>query len=127
MIDGLVPVNADALRLQQVFSNLLDNAIKYTPEKGKIVFNLTTEGGDAIVRVEDNGIGMSADILPRVFEVFTQEEAARGNAQGGLGLGLSLVRQLVQLHGGTVQARSDGRGKGSIFTVRLPLYGVPQA
>jgi two-component system CheB/CheR fusion protein len=127
LIDGPVPVNADALRLQQVFSNLLDNAIKYTPEKGKIVFNLTTEGGDAIVRVEDTGIGMSADILPRVFEVFTQEESSRKNAKGGLGLGLSLVRQLVQLHGGTVQARSDGRGKGSIFTVRLPLYGVPQA
>ncbi|HEX2196998.1 MAG TPA: PAS domain-containing sensor histidine kinase [Burkholderiales bacterium] len=127
LIEGPVPVNADALRLQQVFSNLLDNAIKYTPEKGKIVFNLTTEGGDAIVRVEDTGIGMSADILPKVFELFTQEDSSRKNAQGGVGLGLSLVRQLVQLHGGTVQARSDGRGKGSVFTVRLPLYGVPQA
>jgi two-component system CheB/CheR fusion protein len=126
-IEGPVPVNGDALRLQQVFANLLDNAIKYTPEKGKIVFNVTTEGGDAIARVEDTGIGMSADILPKVFELFTQEESSRKVAQGGLGLGLSLVRQLVELHGGTVQARSDGRDKGSVFTVRLPLHGVPQA
>jgi signal transduction histidine kinase len=117
---------ADALRLQQVFGNLLDNAIKYTPEKGKILFNLTTEGGDAVVRVEDTGRGMSADILPTVFEVFTQEESSRKVAPGGLGLGLRLVRDLVELHAGTVQARSDGRNKGSVFTVRVPLCGVPQ-
>jgi two-component system CheB/CheR fusion protein len=126
LIEGPVPVMADALRLQQVFGNLLDNAIKYTPEKGKILFNLTTEGGDAIVRVEDTGRGMSADILPKVFEVFTQEESSRKVAPGGLGLGLRLVRDLVELHAGTVQARSDGRNKGSVFTVRVPLCGVPQ-
>ncbi len=125
-IAGAVPVRADPQRLQQVFANLLDNAVKYTPRGGKIRFNLTTEGGDAIVRVEDTGIGMSADILPRVFDLFTQEESSREHARGGVGLGLPLVRDLVELHGGTVQARSDGRGKGSVFTVRLPMYQATQ-
>lgn len=125
-IAGAVPVRADAQRLQQVFANLLDNAVKYTPQGGKIVFNLTTEGGDAITRVEDTGIGMSADILPRVFDLFTQEESSRQHARGGLGLGLPLVRELVELHGGTVQARSDGRNKGSVFTVRLPMHQATQ-
>jgi signal transduction histidine kinase len=117
---------ADPERLQQVFANLLDNAVKYTPRKGKINLNVTTEGGDAIVRVEDTGVGMSADILPKVFDVFTQEDASRKFASGGLGLGLSLVHDLVTLHGGTVQGRSDGRDKGSVFTVRLPLYAESQ-
>jgi PAS domain S-box-containing protein len=125
-IRGAVPVCVDAQRLQQVFMNLLDNAVKYTPRGGKITFNLTTEGGDAIARVEDTGIGMSAEILPRVFDLFTQEESAREHARGGVGLGLPLVRDLVELHGGTVQARSDGRDKGSVFTVRLPLYKATQ-
>jgi two-component system CheB/CheR fusion protein len=126
-IAGAVPVRGDAVRLHQVFMNLLDNAIKYTPEGGKIHFNMTTEGGDAITRVEDTGLGMSADILPKVFELFTQEESSRKAAQGGLGLGLPLVRDLVELHSGTVNARSDGRGKGSVFTVRLPLHGTSQS
>jgi signal transduction histidine kinase len=125
-IAGPVPVKADAQRLQQVFVNLLDNAIKYTPRRGKIVFNITTEGGDAIVRVEDTGVGMSAEILPRIFDLFTQEPASRAHAAGGLGLGLALVRDLVGLHGGTVQARSDGRDKGSVFTVRLPMHAATQ-
>jgi two-component system CheB/CheR fusion protein len=125
-IEGPVPVDGDAERLQQVFMNLLDNAIKYTPEGGKILFSLTTEGGDAIARVEDTGIGMSADVLPKVFDLFTQEESSRKAAQGGLGLGLALVRELVELHGGTVNARSDGRNKGSVFTVRLALQGTSQ-
>ena len=125
-IAGAVPVCADAQRLQQVFANLLDNAIKYTSSGGRIVFNLTTEGGDAIVRVEDNGIGMSAEILPRIFDLFTQEDASRKAVGGGLGLGLALVRDLVELHGGTVQGRSDGRDKGSVFTVRLPMYRANQ-
>jgi PAS domain S-box-containing protein len=125
-IAGQVPVRADAQRLQQVFVNLLDNAVKYTPPGGRIVYNLTTEGGDAIVRVEDSGIGMSAEIQPRVFDLFTQEEASRAHASGGVGLGLPLVRDLVMLHGGTVQARSDGRDKGSVFTVRLPMHAAIQ-
>ena len=125
-IAGEVPVCVDAQRMQQVFANLLDNAIKYTPRGGKIVYNLTTEGGDAIVRVEDTGIGMSAEVLPRIFDLFTQEESSRQHARGGIGLGLALVRDLVELHDGTVQARSDGRDKGSIFTVRLPMYRAKQ-
>jgi two-component system CheB/CheR fusion protein len=125
-IAGPVPVRADGQRLQQVFVNLLDNAIKYTPRRGKIAFNITTEGGDAIVRVEDSGVGMSAEILPKVFDLFTQEAASRPHAAGGLGLGLALVRDLVSLHGGTVQARSDGRDKGSVFTVRLPMHAATQ-
>jgi two-component system CheB/CheR fusion protein len=125
-IAGPVPVRGDAQRLEQVFVNLLDNAIKYTPRGGRIVFNITTEGGDAIVRVEDSGVGMSAEVLPKIFDLFTQEDASHAHAGGGLGLGLALVRDLVTLHGGTVQARSDGRDKGSVFTVRLPLVGVPQ-
>jgi PAS domain S-box-containing protein len=125
-IAGAVPVKIDAHRMQQVFANLLDNAVKYTPEGGKIVFNMTTEGGDAIVRVEDTGVGMSADILPRIFDLFTQEESSGAHARGGVGLGLPLVRKLVELHGGTVQARSDGRDKGSIFTVRLPMHAAAQ-
>ncbi|HYG56237.1 MAG TPA: PAS domain-containing sensor histidine kinase [Burkholderiales bacterium] len=126
-IAGTVPVYVDAQRMQQVFVNLLDNGLKYTRRGGKVLFNLTTEGGDAIVRVEDTGIGMSAEILPRIFELFTQEESARKHAGGGVGLGLPLVHQLVQLHGGTVQARSDGRDKGSVFTVRLPMHNATQA
>jgi PAS domain S-box-containing protein len=126
-IAGAVPVCVDAQRMQQVFANLLDNAIKYTPRGGKIVYNLTTEGGDAIVRVEDTGIGMSPEIQPRIFELFTQEDAARKHAIRGLGLGLALVHDLVALHGGTVQARSEGRDKGSVFTVRLPMYHATQA
>ena len=125
-ISGPVLVHGDAHRLRQVFGNLLDNAIKYTPSGGKIVFNVTTEGGDAVARVEDSGVGMSADVLPRVFDLFSQEESSRQFSAGGVGLGLALVRDLVSLHGGTVQARSDGRDKGSVFTVRLPMHAAEQ-
>ena len=125
-IDGPVRVRGDATRLEQVLVNLLNNAVKYTPPGGRIWLRITTEGGDAVARVEDTGVGMSADILPRVFDVFTQEQSAQAMAPGGLGVGLSVVRELVELHGGTVQARSEGRDKGSVFTVRLPLHGAAQ-
>jgi len=121
LIDGPVAVHGDPVRLEQVVVNLLGNAMKYTQAGGRIWLKLTTEGNEAVLRVEDTGIGMSAEILPRIFDLFAQEEGARALAPGGLGLGLPLVRQLVELHGGTVQARSDGKGKGSVFTVRLPL------
>jgi PAS domain S-box-containing protein len=117
-----VYVKADPDRLRQVFSNLISNAIKYTPEGGRIWIKQTTEGDEVVVRVEDSGIGMTAEILPRVFELFTQEESARPLAKGGLGVGLALVRELVAMHGGIVQVRSDGRNKGSEFAVRLPLH-----
>ena len=126
LIPSSVYVNGDAQRLEQVLVNLINNAIKFSPREKSININLTTEGGDAIVRVEDSGVGMSAEILPRIFGLFTQEESTRGLSGGGLGLGLPLVKDLVHLHGGTVQARSDGRDKGSVFTVRLPIHAATQ-
>jgi PAS domain S-box-containing protein len=117
-----VHVNADPDRLRQVFFNLITNSIKYTPEGGHIWVKQTTEGDEVVVRVEDSGIGMTAEILPKVFELFTQDESARPMSEGGLGVGLALVRELVALHGGLVQVRSEGRNKGSEFTVRLPLH-----
>jgi PAS domain S-box-containing protein len=114
-------LDADPARLQQVFVNLLTNACKYTPEGGHIDVGATVEGNEAVTRVKDNGIGLSAEMQARVFDLFAQAEDARPRSQGGLGLGLALVKNLVELHGGTVQARSDGEGKGSEFVVRLPL------
>ena len=116
-----IRLHADATRLSQVLTNLVDNASKYTHEGGRIWLKATVEESDAVVRVVDTGIGISAEILPRIFEMFTQEETATAKAPGGLGIGLSLVKELVTLHGGKVLVRSDGRDKGSEFTVRLPL------
>lgn len=118
---GPLVVEADPARLEQVFVNLLTNAAKYTPEGGHIWVKGTTEGREAVVHVEDSGVGIPHEMLPRIFELFTQVEASRMESQGGLGIGLSLVKDLVSLHGGSVQVRSDGPGKGSEFTVRLPL------
>ena len=117
-----VYVDADPDRLRQILVNLISNAIKYTPERGRIWIKQTTEGDEAVIRVEDTGIGMTEETLPKVFELFTQDEAARGMAEGGLGVGLAIVRELVGLHGGVVQVRSEGRNKGSEFAVRLPLH-----
>jgi PAS domain S-box-containing protein len=117
-----VHVNADPDRLRQILANLISNAIKYTPERGRIWIKQTTEGDEAVIRVEDTGIGMTAETLPRVFELFTQDDAARRMSEGGLGVGLAIVRELVTLHGGIVQVKSEGRDKGSEFAVRLPLH-----
>ena len=114
-------VNADRDRLHQVFVNLVTNAAKYTPHRGMIRVSATVEGREAVVTVEDNGIGIGPETLPAIFDLFTQAESARGLSQGGLGIGLALVKNLVTLHGGSVQVRSDGLGKGSQFHVRLPL------
>jgi PAS domain S-box-containing protein len=119
--DGEIRIEGDRERLHQVFVNLLTNAIKYTPSGGRIRVSATTEGQEAVARVEDSGIGIGAEMLPRIFELFTQVEAARGYSEGGLGIGLSLVRNFVALHGGSVQVRSEGLDKGSEFVVRLPL------
>jgi PAS domain S-box-containing protein len=116
-----ISLDADPVRLQQVFVNLLANAVKYTPEGGRVWLKATVEGDEAVVRVEDTGVGNSGETLPRLFELFTQEELSVSRSEGGLGLGLSLVKELVALHGGTVQVRSEGKGKGSEFTLRLPL------
>jgi two-component system CheB/CheR fusion protein len=120
-----IPVEADPARLQQVFVNLLTNAVKYTPEAGTVWLKSTVEGNEAVARVEDTGVGIAEAMLPRIFDLFTQEEESRYRSDGGLGIGLSLVKSLVTLHGGTVQVRSEGRDKGSEFTVRLPLRPEP--
>jgi PAS domain S-box-containing protein len=115
-----VTVDGDPARLEQVITNLLDNALKYTPPGGEV--RLTTEhvDGEAILRVRDTGRGIPAELLARVFDLFVQEPQALDRARGGLGLGLTLVKRLVQLHGGSVSVASAGRGLGSEFTVRLP-------
>lgn len=116
-----VVVQVDPERFERVVLNLLGNAIKYTPSGGQVWLQATQQPGEAQLRVMDNGIGIAADTLPRIFELFTQERQAHEMAPSGLGLGLTVVKQLVELHGGTIQARSAGRGKGAEFIVRLPV------
>ncbi len=113
-------VEADATRIEQVLSNLLANAVKYTPAGGTITVSVAHEGREAVLRVADEGIGMPAELLERVFEPFVQGERPLDRSFGGLGIGLTLVRRLAELHGGTASAASDGPGRGSVFTVRLP-------
>jgi signal transduction histidine kinase len=114
-------VNGDAARLQQVGWNLISNAIKFTPRGGSVNVALAREGDNAVIRVRDTGEGISAELLPNVFERYRQEEGAGGKAHIGLGLGLAIVRHLVESHGGTIAAFSEGRGKGAEFVVSLPL------
>ncbi|HKP13818.1 MAG TPA: PAS domain S-box protein, partial [Blastocatellia bacterium] len=114
-------VEGDSTRLVQVIGNLLNNAAKYTDEGGHIRVEAAREGQEAVIRVRDNGMGLPADLLPHVFDLFTQADRSLDRSQGGLGIGLTLVRQLAELHGGRVEARSDGPAKGSEFVVHLPL------
>jgi PAS domain S-box-containing protein len=116
-----VPVTGDSLRLQQVVGNLVNNACKYTPSGGSISITLAAEGESAVVRVLDSGAGIPPDRLEAVFDLFTQVNPSLARTEGGLGIGLTLVRRLVQLHGGEVRARSHGLGTGAEFIVRLPL------
>jgi signal transduction histidine kinase/DNA-binding response OmpR family regulator len=118
---GPVVVPGDPARLTQVLTNLLNNAAKYTDEGGRISLSLACEAGQAVVRVADTGIGIPADMLSAVFDLFTQLDGSLERSQGGLGIGLTLVRRLVDMHGGSVEVRSDGPGRGSEFTVRLPV------
>jgi two-component system CheB/CheR fusion protein len=120
------PVSGDSLRLQQVISNLLTNAIKFTPEGGAVTVELGTQGEEAILRVSDTGTGIEPEFLPFVFDRFTQQENSSVRKFGGLGLGLSIVRQIVEMHGGKVRAESPGPGKGATFTISLPLLPVVQ-
>jgi signal transduction histidine kinase/ActR/RegA family two-component response regulator len=113
-------VEADVVRMAQVVANLLNNAAKYTEPRGLVHIQAAREGEQIALRVRDTGIGLSAEILPRVFDLFVQEKQALDRAQGGLGLGLAIVRVLVELHGGTVEAHSAGLGEGSEFIVRVP-------
>ena len=118
-------LDGDLTRLAQVVSNLLNNSAKYTPNGGRITLSAGFEGDNAIIRVTDNGSGISAEMLTQVFEMFTQVDRTLDRAQGGLGIGLSLVRRLVEMHGGTIAADSPGLGLGSVFTVRLPVALPP--
>jgi len=121
-----VHLDADLTRLAQVFSNLLNNAAKYTEPGGRIELTGEVDHNEVVVRVLDNGLGIPADALAPIFEMFLQVEGNLERAQGGLGIGLTLVRRLVEMHGGTVEARSDGPGRGSEFTVRLPVLKLTQ-
>jgi PAS domain S-box-containing protein len=118
-----VRLDVDAVRLAQVFSNLLINAGKYTDPHGQIHLSARREGAEVVVSVRDNGIGISAEMMPKLFKMFAQADAIHERTEGGLGVGLALVRGIVSLHGGIVRARSGGLGRGSEFTVRLPITG----
>jgi CheY-like chemotaxis protein/two-component sensor histidine kinase len=119
-------VVGDAQRLQQVVWNLVSNAIKFTPAGGRVEVTLAREGGAAWLRVRDNGLGISPDFLPHVFERFQQAEAGKGRSFGGLGLGLTIARHLVEAHRGRIEAESGGVGAGACFSVELPL-AAPEA
>jgi signal transduction histidine kinase len=132
--DRPVWLDADLTRLSQVVSNLLNNAAKYTPEGGRIVLSARSDGDEVLISVSDNGIGIPSPMLPRVFDLFTQVRDNLDRSRGGLGIGLALVKQLVEMHGGAIVAQSAGSGKGSTFRLRLPVlekapaaFSAPQA
>src|ERR1043166_7734029 len=118
------PIWGDSGRLQQVFWNLLSNAVKFTPRDGRIEVRLERDNSNAIIVVKDNGEGMEADFMPYVFDRFRQADATTSRSFGGLGLGLSIVRSVVEMHGGSVRAESEGKGRGANFTVTLPIMAV---
>jgi signal transduction histidine kinase len=119
-------LEGDITRLSQVVGNLLNNAAKYTPEGGRIWLSVHAEGTACVIEVSDNGIGIPPEMQSRVFQLFTQVDKHLERAQGGLGIGLALVKQLVTLHGGTIKVESAGSGKGTAFTIRLPLAAPPE-
>jgi CheY-like chemotaxis protein/anti-sigma regulatory factor (Ser/Thr protein kinase) len=127
--EGDPVVRGDRTRLTQVLTNLLNNACKYTPAGGTITVRLDVAEGQARFRVSDTGVGIPADLLPRIFDLFTQDKRALDRSEGGLGLGLAIARQLVGMHHGLITVESAGRGCGSTFSVTLPLFrgGIPGA
>src|SRR4029079_19564235 len=120
-------VDADPTRLEQVLGNLLANALKYTPSGGVITVRVRVEADQAVLEVQDTGVGIPPELLPKVFDLFVQGERTLDRAQGGLGIGLTLTRALVEMHGVTVGARSDGAGQGATFSIRLPRIPAPAA
>jgi len=116
-----LPSNVDPVRIEQIITNILTNAIKYTPEGGRVNMELMRDDGHAVIRICDNGVGIPPERIGVIFELFAQAENSIGRAQGGMGVGLALVRNLIELHGGTIEAKSDGIGKGSEFIARLPI------
>ncbi len=119
--DALLFLDADPVRLEQVLVNLLNNAAKYTEPGGQVWFSAEAEGPDVVIRVRDSGVGIGPSVLPRIFDLFAQAERPLDRTQGGLGIGLTVVKRLVELHGGTVEAASDGPGLGTEVTLRFPL------
>ncbi len=118
-------IDGDAARVEQVVLNLVENALRYTPAGGAIHIDVGREGARAVLRVQDGGMGIRPELLPRIFDLFVQGERALDRGRGGLGIGLTLVKRLVELHGGTVHAQSEGPGTGSVFTVSLPALAAP--
>jgi PAS domain S-box-containing protein len=117
-------IDGDAVRIEQIVSNIIGNAVKYTPAGGKVTVTLGVEGTDSVLRVQDTGFGITPDLLPQIFDLFVQGERALDRSQGGLGIGLTLVRRLVELHDGTVAVQSEGANCGSLFTVRFPAIAA---
>jgi signal transduction histidine kinase len=113
-------------QMAQVFANLLNNAAKYTDEGGEIALSAEAAGREVVVRVRDNGIGIAPDLLPHIFDMYAQADPSRARSRSGLGIGLTLVRALVEMHGGRVSARSSGPGQGSEFTIHIPLAVQPE-
>ena len=127
LADGPVLINGDRERLQQIFWNLLSNAMKYTPRQGRIDVTTTCDAHEVFVHVRDTGVGIAPEVIPHIFERFRQGETGPTREYGGLGLGLAIVRHLVEAHGGSVLAESAGVGQGSTFTVALPLAATKNA
>jgi signal transduction histidine kinase/CheY-like chemotaxis protein len=125
LVSEPVWVSGDAVRIEQVIGNLVSNALKFTRGDGIVSVFVGREGDDAVLRVADQGIGIPADMLPKIFDLFVQAHHTIDRSRGGLGIGLTLVRRLAELHGGSVHAHSDGEGRGSTFTVRLPSVAAP--
>lgn len=118
---GVGTVSADVDRLRQILVNLVGNATKYTPSGGRVEVRLTAEDDVVRIAISDTGIGIERELLPHVFERFRQADRHPAGTQGGLGLGLAIVREIVEMHGGAVEARSDGPGRGAVFVVTLPV------
>jgi len=119
-------VNADRARLGQCISNLLVNAVKYTNPEGEIRVRHHSEAGRAVIEVIDTGVGISPELLPHIFELFVQGDRSLDRSQGGLGVGLAICKRLIEMHGGSVSARSEGIGRGAAFEIRLPLAEAPK-
>ena len=125
IIPRALPIIGDATRIEQILVNLLTNAVKYTEAGGNIRLTAEQAGAEVIIRVRDTGMGIPPEKISEMFELFTQGDRSLARSEGGLGIGLTLVKRLTELHGGTVTAHSEGPGKGSEFVVRLPLAEVP--
>jgi two-component system, sensor histidine kinase len=125
LISEPVWISGDAVRVEQIIGNLVSNALKFTRGDGIVSVFVGCEGNEAVLRIADQGVGIPADMLPKIFDLFVQAHHTIDRSRGGLGIGLTLVRRLVELHGGSVHAHSDGDGRGSTFTVRLPTIAAP--